>query len=50
VPRLERSCKGKVLKVRACNRFGKGGRAGLAKIFVGLSDGADQQKRRSSER
>jgi hypothetical protein len=31
------------------NQAGKGGRAGLAKIFVGLSDGADQQKRRSSE-
>jgi len=29
----------------SCHQFGKGGREGLAKIFVGLPDGADQEKR-----
>jgi hypothetical protein len=30
-------------------KFGKWGRVWLAKIFVGLPDGADQEKQRSNE-
>ena len=34
---------------RYSEKAGKGGGAGLAKIFVGFPDGADRRKRRSSE-